>query len=486
MTTPHIVVIGGGIGGLVSASLLANAGCRVTLFEANSRTGGKMGRIEADGCVFDTGPSLLTLPSVLDGVARRLGRTLSDLLEIAPVDPACHYRWDDGTLLDLPNSHHAVAGAIDAIAPGDGAAVERYLEQACRVWEATKDVFVFAPFAGFREFFRTKNLPLLRLLPAMRTTTTLHDHHHRTFRDRRVVQLFDRFATYNGSSPYRAPATLMVIPWVEMAEGAWYPRGGMYRIAEMLTTLATEQGVRIVTDTTVARIRHDNRRVGGVELADGEVIPADHVISNADVHVTRSRLLGERRPPPSDPSMAGLVMLLSVDTTTGHGLRHHNVFFSRDYRREFHDITVRRVPADDMTIYLARSCHSDPTQAADGRENWFVLVNAPATGDGRWASTGEAYADRVLERLAAFGVRPSIRRRIVRTPDTMAAEWHSWNGSLYGASSNSMLSAFMRPRQRSSRFTNLWYVGGSAHPGGGIPLVAASGCIAADLLLATL
>ena len=480
------IVIGAGIGGLATATLLARHGHDVTLLEQADQVGGKMGRTAFDGCTFDTGPSLITMPFVLDAWFRHAGTSLADEVELLPIDPACHYRWSDGSRLDIPFDEQGVPEAIGGLCPPDADSMRTYLRHAATVYNATKDVFIFSAFKGFREFVSPRNIGLLPLLPKLRFTQSLHDFHASMFTDRRVVQLMDRFATYNGSSPYMAPATLAVIPHVEFRYGAWYPRGGIYAIAEAFARVATRNGVSIRLGEGAATIEHDGRRVRGVVTTNGERLAASTVVSNVDVHITRTALLGEHETPPSDPSTSGFVLLLSV-AKADHGLRHHNVLFSDDYRQEFDDIVGRRVPAKDMTIYIARSCHTDGSQSLGDRENWFVLVNAPATGhaSGTWHTIRDRYAEAVLTRLRRFGIDPTIRAMEIRTPDDMVRMWSADRGSLYGASSNSMFSAFLRPRQRSTRFPNLWYVGGSAHPGGGIPLVTTSGILAAEGILNT-
>ncbi len=464
------------------------------MFEQGEQTGGKMNRIEFDGCVFDTGPTLITMPFVLENYFSSIGLTLADNLTMCKVEPACHYRWSDGTSLDLPFELDDVARAIEDFAPGNGAPVTRYLEQARELYELTKDVFIFSPFRGLREFLSLKNLRMLPKLHRLRFISSLHRVHAKTFSDSRIVQLFDRFATYNGSSPYLAPATLMVIPWVEIGLGAWYVKGGIYTIAEVFTRVAQENGVRIHLRSRVESINVERGTARGVTLADGSIIAADHVVSNADVFVTRKHLLGVKLDEPNDLSSSGLVMLMSVEKAD-HGLAQHNVLFSDDYPGEFAGLSADDRPRKNASIYISRSSHADVTQAPSDRENWFVLVNAPPKGKSDvhdldqksvWDGHAEAHAELVLEQMSRFGVRPMVRQMMIRTPDTMASEWSSYKGALYGSSSNSMFSAFLRPRQRSSDVANLWYVGGSAHPGGGVPLVVTSGMIAADLILSSL
>lgn len=486
-----VVVIGGGVGGLVAAARLAHAGCSVHVFEQGPTLGGKLNHIEHNGCSFETGPTLVTMPFVFESVFSHIGLQMSDWLTLDRVDPACQYRWSDGSHLNLPFDLEEVAEAIDRFAPGDGNAVRTYLEEARELYELTKDIFIFSEFDGFLELLKPHNASLLRHLPKLRLGSTLHDVHSRYFRDPRIVQLFDRFATYNGSSPYHAPATLMVIPWVEMGLGSWYPRGGMYAIAEALAGAARSRGAHISTGTAVEKILHRNGKATGVMLRGGTVVDADHVISNADVHVTRHHLLGIRRREPRNLSCSGLVLLAAVEQQD-RGMAHHNVFFADDYRAEFNAIAQRSHPDTQATVYISRSVHAEPSRAADGLENWFVLVNAPPRGvteqlNGNepsvWSGVEQERAQHVLDRIGIFTDTPRVRSMLIRTPDTMAREWSSYRGALYGASSNSMLSAFLRPRQRSTDLRNLWYVGGSAHPGGGLPLVATSGMIAADGIL---
>lgn len=480
MMRRRIGVIGGGIGGLVCAARLAHAGYEVDVFEQGSSTGGKMGRVQFDGCSFDTGPSLITMPFVLDAFFRDMGTSLDHELDLIRVDPACEYRWPDGSRLRMPFDLDAVPEAIASISPTDAPRVSEYLEEARYLYEATKDVFIFSPFQGFREFVRPSNLHLLKALPRFRFHKTLHHVHRSFFSDPRIVQLFDRFATYNGSSPYLAPATLMVIPWVEFGFGAWYPRGGVYRIAEAITSVAQRVGVRIHTDAEVRSIETRRGAAVGLRLANGSLHPVDRVVSNADVRTTRSALLGERLPPTRDLSSSGFVMFLSVEAGD-HGLAHHNVLFSSDYRAEFDEIFRQRRLPTDPTIYIARSGHSDATQAPAGRENWFVLVNTPP-GITITDAERDRYADSLLQRMVQFGLRPTVRQTQVRTSEDMARLWQAEGGSLYGRSSNSMFAAFLRQGQRSNRVRDLWYVGGSAHPGGGVPLVITSGTIAARLI----
>lgn len=491
MRKRSVVIVGGGIGGLVAASQLAYAGFEVTIYEQGPQVGGKCNTTVFDGCTFETGPTLVTMPFVLDSVFERVGRRREDYLTLQRVDPACQYRWSDGSTLDMPFDLDAVIDAIEDFAPGEGANAKAYLDHARDVYEMTKDIFIFSAFDGFLEFAKPGNLKLLPKLPRLRFMSTLHDHNARYFRDPRLLQLFDRFATYNGSNPYKAPATLMVIPWVEIGYGAWYPTGGMYSIVKSLEQLSRDLGVTIHTNARVQAIILDRKTAVGITLASGDNIACDHVISNADVYVTKKHLLKMPVSEPKDLSCSGLVVQASV-SSKHDDLRQHNILFADVYEREFDAIENGQRHAVGSTIYISRSVVADPNLAADNCENWFMLINAPANGvspllndnePSQWNDHYQIYVDEIVERLNLFGLKPSISAVNVRTPDTMATEWSSYRGALYGASSNSSMSAFLRPRQKSRDIANLWYVGGSAHPGGGIPLVATSGIIAAELIV---
>jgi len=482
--TSTIVVVGGGLAGLAAATLLSRNGHNVHLLEQQSRIGGKVSTLSFDGCTFDVGPSLVTMPFVLEEFFAKAGTTLASELDLCEVDPGCQYRWADGSIVDVPSSVDGLVDAIGSISAKDAKAVRRYMMHAKEVYEATKDVFLFSPFRGLREIVSLRNLRLLPKWRTMRFTQTLHNLHSEYFSDPRVIQLFDRYATYNGSSPYRAPATLMVIPWVEHAYGAWYPRGGIRTIAEAFGRVAERNGVHIHCNATVQRIQHRGRRVHGVVLADGSEIEANHVISNVDVHVTNRMLLGTTSTPPRDPSTAAYIIAASVEADGNPSLRHHTVCFSENYQQEFAELSTA-FPTSP-TVYISRSCQTDSSQAGAGLENWFMLVNAPATGSlsgkGHWQHNVEEFNSRVFNQIARMGLQPNVRNIYTLTPDDLAPQWGAWGGSIYGSASNTMFSAFLRQPLRSSQFSNMWYVGGTAHPGGGIPLVTVSGMLAADAI----
>jgi phytoene desaturase len=359
------------------------------------------------------------------------------------------------------------------------------MQRASAIWEATRRDFVEAPLEGVAAMARMA----IRRPRDVRTVapwSSLRELGSGYLRDPRLQMLLDRYATYSGSDPRRAPAALACVPYVEQAFGAWYVPGGLRRIAEATAERAQECGARIRCDTSVAQVLTEGSRVSGVRLASGEVLPADVVVSGVDASTLYDRLLPRpallRRIRRATPSYSAFVLLLGLSGRTA-GLRHHTVLFPADYDAEFDALRDGRV-VDDPAIYI-----SAPDDAAlrpdDDSESWFVLVNAPRQGEVDWDAPGmaQAYADRVLSLLAERGhdVRTRVRVRRVRTPADIERDSCSPGGAIYGTSSNGARSAFLRPANRSP-VPGLFLVGGSAHPGGGLPLVILSAAIVADLV----
>jgi phytoene desaturase len=311
--------------------------------------------------------------------------------------------------------------------------------------------------------------------------------------DPRLRQLLGRFATYVGASPFLAPATLNVIAHVELSGGVWYPQGGVYAIARAFERLAHELGVEVRVNTPAQAIVTERGNVTGVQLAGGEIVQAEAVIANVDVATVYERLL-----PPTPQtqkrlaqhlkpgtSCSGFVLLLGVEGEHPR-LAHHNILFNRDYRREFDAIFERGVPPEDPTVYISITSKTDRGHAPPGCENWFVLVNAPPLGDEfDWASGAAAYREVVLERVAAFGfdVRGAIRSERMLTPGDLERMTGARRGALYGISSNDRFNALRRPHNRAPDVRGLYFCGGTAHPGGGVPMVTLSGKAAAEMVM---
>jgi phytoene desaturase len=325
-------------------------------------------------------------------------------------------------------------------------------------------------------------------LPAISSTRRLDAHVKSYFRSPKLQQLFNRFATYNGSSPFQTPATFALIPYVEFGLGAWYVKGGMYEIPKALAQLAAELNVEIKTDAEVEKILVENGKAVGVKLKNGESLKSDFVVANSDAVETYRNLLEteNKRIENLEPSCSGFVLLLGAKKRFP-ALAHHNIFFSDDYRAEFDAIFKELRPARNPTIYVCAASRTDATQAPEECENLFVLINAPYTSARTdWEKEKRGYRDLIVKKLEDFGLEDlekSIDFEQIITPADFEKKYRANRGSIYGVSSNGVFSAFLRPPNKARSVENLYFVGGATHPGGGIPLVLISGKLATDLIL---
>jgi phytoene desaturase len=461
--------------------------------------GGKLGRYARDGHAFDTGPSLVTLPQVYRDLFAATGAPLEDAVDLVRLDPAVAYRFADGTPLDLPGDAGEIPAALDhALQPGAGAEWTALLERAARMWRISEGPFLRAPLQGAATLARLARRP--SDVATIAPWQTLRGLGERYLTHPHLRTLLDRYATYSGSDPRRAPAVLATVPYAEQTFGSWYVRGGLHHLATAVAGRAIERGAALRTGCAVRRVLVAGGRVTGVELADGERVDADVVVSAVDAAALYAELLPEHRRTRrvrrdlgrATPSLSGFVLLLALRGRTP-GLAHHTVLFPDDYDAEFDAVfgTGRfrgaPRPVADPTVYV--SAPDDPTlRPDDDSESWFVLVNAPRHDPAHgvdWNRPGLAdrYASDVLDVLARRGldVRDRVRWRAVRTPADLERDTGSVGGSIYGTSSNGARAAFLRPAN-AAPLPGLFLVGGSSHPGGGLPLVGLSAEIVARLI----
>lgn len=492
----HIIVIGAGVGGLAAATRLAAQGHTVTLFEQSAEVGGKLGVEEVDGFLFDTGPSLLTLPQVLEDLFAASGDPLSDELEIQRLDTACRYTFPDGVVLDLPGEMTEIANALDdALGPGRGAQWSAFLERAEQIWDVTHGPFLESPINVSTMLRLSRRVGDLTTVAPWQSLRGLGKQY---LSDPRLRMLLDRYATYTGSDPRQAPAALGSVPYAEQAFGSWYVAGGLGRIAAALRTRAEDLGAVVRLNARVAEILTTAGHVRGVRLEDGTVAEADIVVANADAHqvyddlVTTGRRAVKRATRSlhrTTRSLSGFVLLLAIDDPPPDQ-PHHQVLFTDDYDKEFDDVFGRHGrarPVTRPTVYI--SAPPDPALTPEaGTGAWFVLVNAPPhdpEAGTDWDEPGlrERYAEQVIALMAERGldVTDRIRHRRIITPADLKRRTLTPGGSIYGTSSNGALAAFLRPANRSP-IDGLFLVGGSAHPGGGLPLVMMSAKIVADMI----
>lgn len=488
MTPSPILILGAGIGGLSAANHLAARGRKVIVLEQNPAVGGKMSEITAQGFRFDTGPSVITMRPVFEDLFRAAGRRLEDYLTLLPVEPLTRYFWPDGTCLDLSRDLPKTAAQISALEPRDLEGYLDFLAEAARLHRITGPVFTYGPPPSLESL---RHVTLKDAL-SVDVVHSLQQSIERRIRHPHLRQLLGRFATYVGASPYLAPATLGVIAHVELTEGVWYPQGGIYAIARAYEKLARELGVEIRLNTRVKEVCLHGGKVSAVILENGEMLPASTLISNLDVTSTYGLIHAERATrrldtlKRRDVSCSGIILLLGVEGAYPD-LAHHNIFFSSDYRREFHQIFSERVLPDEPTLYLCITSKTDAGHAPKGCENWFVMANAPALSPdgGRQTADGglESAAEILLERLASLGldVRDKIRYQKLLTPLDIQQNTGAYRGALYGVSFNDRFAPFKRPHNK-SEFDGLYFVGGTTHPGGGVPMVTLSGKLVAEML----
>lgn len=502
-----MAVIGAGVGGLAVAARLAAAGKRVVVCEQAETIGGKLGLFERDGYRFDTGPSLVTLPYVLDELLATTGVDRRDLLDLRRLDPIARYRFGDGTWFEAPADEPDFEEAVEGLRPGNAKEWRAFFDHARRIWEATRGPFLESPLAGSWDLVKqsVRVRDLVTIAPG-RTLRSMAEHY---LSDPRLVTFVDRYATYTGSDPRRAPAALASVPFAERHFGAWYVDGGLRRIAEVLAERCVSLGVEIRTHADVCAVMVRNGAAAGVACVDGSRIVASTVVANVDaahlyadlVPASPARRLAQRSLGRSEPSLSGFVLCLGLTGTTTR-TSHHTVLFPERYDDEFDDVfginrrgrrfSTRRGPrlVGDPTIYVSNP--NDTGVRPAGGEAWFVLVNAPRhdpTGDSAdgvdWRASGraDAYADLLIRRMSerGFEVGGEIVVREIRSPADLAKRTRAGGGSIYGTSSNGSRSAFLRPANRSP-LPGLFLVGGSSHPGGGLPLVMLSAQIVSRLI----
>jgi phytoene desaturase len=488
MSSP-VIIVGGGLGGLATAVRLAAQGRPVTLLEKNERVGGKLNLVHEAGYTFDTGPSLLTMPWVIEELFAAAGRSMGDYLTLDQIEPTCRYRWPDGTLFNAWQRLPQLIQEVERLSPQDVPGLFRFLAHTARIYDAVADSFLLRPFDGVAELITPKLLSDGPRIDALRSVDAAV---RSFFRSPYLRQIFNRYATYNGSSPYISPATFNVIAYIELAEGGWYVRGGMYALAEALLRLARELGVEVRTCAPVAEVLLEGGAARGVRLESGERLKASQVVVNADPRYAYGALVPGQAATAArlerlEPSCSGFVLFLGVDKIFPQ-LAHHNIFFGGDYPAEFAAIFRKGVPAADPTVYVAATCLTDAEHAPPGHMNLFVLVNAPALGPRvNWEREAAPYRDQViakLERMGLEGLGGAIRYEQIWTPAEIAARYNAAGGAIYGLASNNPFSAFLRPPLRARGLRGLYFVGGGTHPGGGIPLVLLSGRAVAERVTA--
>ena len=489
MNRPRVVVIGAGAGGLSAAAHLAAAGFRVTVVEKNERAGGRCGRLVREGHHFDVGPTLLVMPGLYAQEFAALGEQVEDALEMRRVDPTYHLRFDDGSGLDLTSNLEQMRAQLEAIEKGSFAPFLRYIEEGGNHYRLAIEHIVRRNFRSLGEFLSPANLPVFLRIGAFR------NHYRRTgayFRQPRLKAAFTFQDLYMGLSPFEAPSTFSFLQYTELADGVWFPKGGMYRVVESLLGIAERRGVELRFKTPVDRIEVDGARATAVRLADGGRLPADIVLANADLPYVYRELL------PADGtavrlerkrySCSTISFLWGVDRTYDQ-LPPHTLFLADQYRENFDAITGDLVLADNPSVYLHAPARLEPSMAPAGHDSLVGIVPVGHL-DGKtgldWDDLKRRARDALLRRLATVGITDldnHLKFEFCFGPSDWQRRFNLVNGSTHGLAHTLMQMGYLRPHNRHARYGNLYFAGASTHPGTGLPTAIVSGRLAAERIL---
>jgi phytoene desaturase len=443
----RIAVVGAGLGGLSAAIRLAINGYTVDLYEQGKSPGGKANQINENGFRFDTGPSLLTMPFVIKDLFENAGEIIEDYFEIIPLKNLCKYHYPDGTIINAYSDTEKFAEEISSKTKDTAQSVKKYLKYSEKIYELTADLFLFGDFSEPKNFISTKALNTLLQINKIDPFRTMHNANKSFFKDEKTIQLFDRYATYNGSDPFKAPATLNIIQHVEYNLGGYILNGGVYSLVNALYRLAQKKGVNFFFESKISRILHNDFSVNGITINRNGILEKknyDTIISNADVNYSYKHLLDDNRSDSAvrysklEPSSSALVFYWGVKGKYDD-LEIHNILFSSDYKKEFNDLFVKKVCPDDPTVYIYISSKYNSNDAPADHENWFVMINAPYVKNQNWEYEIEKSRKSIISKINSF-LKVDIENKIVTeqvlTPEIIEKSTSSYRGSLYGISSN--------------------------------------------------
>ncbi len=487
MNQKKAIVIGCGIAGLATAIRLSAKGYKVQVYEKNSYPGGKLSHFEQEGFQFDAGPSLFTQPEHVTELFTLCGEKAEDYFTYTKAKIACKYFFESGIIVNAYANANDFADEMSSKLGEDKNLVLKYLETAKSTYHNIGKLFLDYPIKQIIK------LPFSKISNALKSTklsflfSSLSKYNESQFSKPETVQIFNRFATYNGSNPYKAPAMLSMIPHLEQNEGTYYPFGGMISITNSLYSLALKQNIDFVFNSKVTAINLKDKKASSITANDNE-ISADIIVSNMDIYYTYKHLLNDEIKAKNilrqERSSSAIIFYWGINTSFPQ-LELHNIFFSTDYKNEFQAIFEKMDLFDDPTIYINITSKMEGNQAPPGCENWFVMVNAPHNINQNWDALRQKCRTNVINKLNSI-LKTNIEEYIVTEdfldPTTIDSKTSSYTGSLYGTSSNSKFAAFLRQSNQSEHIDNLYFVGGSVHPGGGIPLCLRSAKIVSDLI----
>jgi phytoene desaturase len=481
------IVIGAGIAGIASAIRLSVKGFAVKVYERNAYPGGKLSQIEVGGYRFDAGPSLFTMPQYVDELFLLAGKKPREFFDYKRLDTLCNYFYEDGTRITAWSDTEKFAEEIASKTIDSAESVKTFLKKSEKIYSITNHVFLEKSLHQLKTYLNTDTLKSLLQINKIDSMRNMNAANQSFFKDFRTVQLFNRYATYNGSNPYKAPATLNVIPHLEYHYGAFFPKGGMYEITTSLVKLAESCGVEFIYNTAVDEIIVSKGIVQAVkvnEIAE----PASVVVSNMDAWFTYKKLLPNHPAPErtlnQERSSSALIFYWGIKSEFNE-LDLHNIFFSNNYEKEFELLWDKKIIYEDPTIYLNISSKYKTDDAPEGCENWFVMINVPANSGQDWDCLIAEARKNILQKLSKLlqtDIESLVAYEEILDPRAIETKTSSYQGSLYGTSSNNQFAAFLRHPNFSSKLKGLYFAGGSVHPGGGIPLALLSAKIVSDLI----
>ncbi|HMP85667.1 MAG TPA: phytoene desaturase family protein [Lacibacter sp.] len=475
MPDKKAIVIGSGVAGMAAAIRLAIQGFSVDVFERNAYPGGKLSLLEKEGYRFDAGPSLFTQPHNLEQLFAEAGENIADYFQYRQVPLSCSYFFENGKVVNAWTDPQAYeAELVEKLGERPGA-LQTYLRDSQSLYQSIGTIFLNHSLHRLRTWVQPAIPGALARVKWPYLFGSLHQYNRSRFSTPEAVQIFDRYATYNGSDPYQTPGMMSLIPHLELNEGTFYPEGGMISITHALLALAEKKGVRFHFNSPAERIIEDRGRVRGV-VVHQENLPADVVVSNVDVYFTYRQLLQQPQKAAQllqqERSCSGMIFYWGMKESFP-GLHLHNIFFSREYRQEFDSIFRKKQLFPDPTVYVNITSKLEPAHAPEGGENWFVLINAPANTSKDVSDQRQQLRQWVLQKLSRLlqrDVEAAIAVEDYLDPQRIETKTGSYLGALYGTSSNSRMAAFLRHPNHRSSVRGLYFCGGSVHPGGGIPL----------------
>ena len=479
------IIIGSGIAGIAASLRMRRKGYAVEVFEANDYPGGKLTSFFQDGFRFDAGPSLFTMPNLVEELFELFGEAPASFFQYKKKETVCNYFWEDGITFSVAADPKKFIAQASEKFQVPALQLTNYLQKSRIKYELTAPLFLEQSLHRSKTYLSKKTLKALVQIGGMNINDSLHNVNEKQLREPHLVQMFNRYATYNGSSPYRTPGIMSMIPHLELHLGTFFPKGGMQSITSSLFKLAKKRGVQFHFSKKVDRIMVENGKATGVQV-NHAITSADVVISNMDIFSSYKYLMPEQKHPErtlqQERSSSALIFYWGVKGNFPQ-LDLHNILFSKNYQKEFEYIFDKKQIFDDPTIYINITSKEESSDAPDGCENWFVMINTPGDFGQDWEKMISETRKNIfqkIKRTLGVDLKTRILTEAILNPKTIQSKTSSYRGALYGAASNSKFAAFLRHPNFSRRIKNLYFCGGSVHPGGGIPLCLLSAKIVAD------